>query len=421
MRATEILEQIENTSGKNAKRAILMEHRGNKDLDLLLNAALSYKRRFNIKKFQTESELQASEICIGRDVSDLMEVLALLENRKIVGNEAKQHVDWFISGCNPLDAKWYSRVIKKNLRAGFSAETAAKCGYNVPIFDVQLAKDGKKCKKLKEIVEKGVYLSPKLDGYRMLVFVEDGNVSLLSRDGTEYENFPQIKELIESSPIIRKLNYTWILDGEMMSDDFNAMQQSAMSSKSGKQVGDLVYNVFDAIPYHEFTTGKFKMNATQRYETVTSFVNEINSPLVIEVDHGELCHDLDEALQYEKDCIAAGYEGAMINPDIPYYVGKKSNKMMKLKTMITDDVEVVKVYRGDPDGKYADTMGGITVRQTNGVLCDCGSGFTDADRDYMWAHPDEFIGETCEVAYDSLSVDDQRMRFPIFKRWRKDK
>ena len=40
---------------------------------------------------------------------------------------------------------------------------------------VMLATDSKKCKKLKEIISRGVYVSPKLDGFRCLA-VFDGKI-----------------------------------------------------------------------------------------------------------------------------------------------------------------------------------------------------------------------------------------------------
>jgi len=132
------------------------------------------------------------------------------------------------------------------------------------------------------------------------------------------------------------------------------------------------------------------------------------------VDH-HLVYNVADALQYEKDCIADGYEGAMLLPNIPYYLGKKSNRLLKLKTFQSWDCKVTSIYEGE--GKYAGMMGGITVLQENGVECNLGTGWNDEDRRYIWDNQGEFINRIIEVRYQELTPD-RRMQFPSVVRWR---
>jgi DNA ligase-1 len=118
--------------------------------------------------------------------------------------------------------------------------------------------------------------------------------------------------------------------------------------------------------------------------------------------------------------MAKGYEGAMLLPDIPYYLGKKSNKLLKLKTMESQDCRVVGLYEGESGSRLDGTMGGITLIQENGVGCKCGSGFSDEDRSYMWNNQSEFLDKIAEIKYQELT-EDGVMRFPVFLRWRNDK
>ena len=138
---------------------------------------------------------------------------------------------------------------------------------------------------------------------------------------------------------------------------------------------------------------------------------------LVEVEHTPV-KTIEEVLEYEKLCIQNGLEGAMLNPDIPYYFGKKTNKMLKFKTMKSMDCKVIGFYEGQ--GKYEGTLGGMVIEQENGKTCEVGSGFTDKERDYIWSNKEYTLGRTVEIKYQELSPDGI-MRFPIKKCWRTDK
>ena len=279
-----------------------------------------------------------------------------------------------------------------------------------------LAKDGKICKKLDEMIATGGYVSKKFDGYRCLAEVDSGAVTLYSRNGTIYDNFPSVVEALSKVFPVGK----HVFDGEIMSDDFQSMQKTAFAGKKGRQVGDVKYCIFDCVPHQEWITGKFKTNKKERITWLKLSTEDIALPKQLEIVEQKWVDSMDEIKKLEREYIAQGFEGAMFLPNIPYYVGKKSNKMLKFKTMVSQDVEIVGFYNGDADSKYKDILGGLTVKQEDGIFCDCGSGFSDADRDYIWNHQNEFMGRIFEAKYQEIGSNG-KMRFPIFTRWRDDK
>lgn len=413
--ALDVLDELESVSGQNDKIAILKSNLQNKELEELLDAAMNFDRKFYVKKFDGTH----SNGALSADHAGFMDLLSDLEARNITGHEAIDCVEGFLADCNDQQRKWYARVIRKDLRCNFGISLANKAGFNLHEFEVMLAKDGKECKKLADIVSKGVYASPKFNGYRALAICSNGVVTLHSRNGLEYENFPAVVATLE------KLcqNSSFILDGECMSDDFNKMQQTAMSSKSGKSVGDIKYHVFGWVPVDEWATKDFKALTEERLDALKAWFETNKTILaqednVVMVDH-KLIYSVADAMQFEKDCIAQKYEGAMLLPNIPYYLGKKSNKLLKLKTFQSMDCVVLDMYEGE--GRNAGKMGGVSVLQENGVACDCGSGWSDEDREYMWNHKSEFIGRTLEVQYQELQEPAKRMQFPTVVRWRNDK
>ena len=108
----------------------------------------------------------------------------------------------------------------------------------------------------------------------------------------------------------------------------------------------------------------------------------------------------------------------MALPNIPYYLGKKTNRLMKFKTMLSQDCKVVGLYEGE--GKHEGRMSGLKLIQENGLACDVGSGFTDEDRIVIWNDPSCAVGRTAEIKFQELS-NDGILRFPVFLRWRNEK
>lgn len=410
MNALDILDQLEAAKGPKAKGAILLANNSNKELNELLDAAMNFDRRFYVKKFSVPSPDQ-----ISLSHHDFMQLLNSLETRTVTGNDAIEAIESFLSNCDAQTQKWYTRVIRKDLRCDFGVSLANKNGFNLHEFEVMLAKDGKECKQLDKLVNAGVYASPKFNGYRALAICDHGEVILMSRNGLPYTNFSGITEELQKL----SANSKFILDGEMMSDDFNAMQQTAMSSKSKKSVGDMKYHVFGWISWDEWETKDFIENTDVRLMKRDAWFEEHKPTLMVKVDH-TLMYSVADALEYEKECILNKYEGAMLLPNIPYYLGKKSNKLLKLKTFQSMDCEIIDFYEGKADKRLEGTMGGVIVRQENGKTCEIGSGWNDKDRDEIWNNKDKYLGRFIEVQYQELSPYDI-MLFPTFQRFRTDK
>lgn len=413
MNELQVLKAVASVSGKNDKRAILKADR-NQRLQDLLDATFNYKRRFFVKKWEDQIPSQTN---IDHH-SFFMALLYDLESQKYRGDQAVHMVETFMKMCNGLQQEWYAKVLRQDLKAGFSIDSARDCGFDIPIFEVQLAKDGHECKKILEMIKTGVRGSRKLDGYRGLTEIDSKHGFMYSRNGTLFENFPDIvNELVELCDGVPH-----VFDGEAMSDDFALTQKSAFASKRRTVVGDMKYHIFDMIPYSEWISGDFKTTAFQRYENLANFFAqkvELNSNL-IQVKHVPIT-SLDHIYQLEAQYIAEGFEGVMVNPDIPYYKGKSSNKMLKFKTFLSMDCEVISAYKGDSLSKHKDTLGGFTVKQENGVLCDVGGGYNDSERDELWDSQKEVIGRMMEVKYQNLTEDDKKMRFPVMIRFRPDK
>lgn len=413
MNELNVLDQIEQTSGSKAKQDILMEHKDDRRLFELFNSAFNFFKKYHIKKIEV-SEFNPHQY---EDLhNDFMKILNALEFRQVTGNDAKMLVENFLKACNPQQQKWYTRVIQKDLKIGVSITTANKCGYNIPKFDVMLAKDAKKMKKAKQVVEKGVFVSPKLDGYRCLMIWDGEVVSLYSRNGSVYNNFTQLQEELQDK-LTKRHAVPVVLDGEIMSNDFQSMQKSAFASVRGTTVGDMVYHVFGCVTYDEWINDKFEMNTASRLDYLNEYVDtHLSDVQNLQIVEQTYTKSWEEILQLEANYLRLGLEGAMALPNCPYYKGRKTNKLMKFKTFHTMDCVVEDFDEGT--GKYENSLGSMRVKQEDGSTeCGVGSGLTDEERSYIWANKESTIGRICEVRYQELT-DDGVMRFPTFVRWR---
>ncbi len=408
MNCFEVLDLLEKTSSTNDKIRILKENRSVAELEKLLVATFDYRKTYLIKQIPDHGDRWGDLDALAVPFDFLLGQCEQFGREKNV----KDYVAAWLNAQDKQAAKWYRRVILRDLRCGVSADTAIKAGYPIPVFEVQLATDSNKCKKLQQIVEKGVWVSPKLDGYRCLAVGVDGVFTLYSRNGSVYQNFPAISEELEK--MFSTGNH--VFDGEIMSNSFNDMQKSAFASKRGTTVGDVKYHIFDCINYFQWVAGNFMDGYTKRYKAlVEAFASKTNESELLTVVQHFLCEDIETVKTLQSKFEDQGYEGAMVNPNIPYYMGRKSNSLLKFKSMLTWDCKITGFVEGK--GRLEGTLGKVLVEQANGKQGEVGSGFDDAERAYIWANRESTVGRIIEVKFQETTPDGF-MRFPIFLRYR---
>lgn len=407
----DLLERLDSTSGLNAKKELMKAGLGLPRFVELMDASLNFFRKFYIGQLDMPSPSSVERDNHG----DFMHLLSMLESRQVTGDAARGAVEGFFRTCTASQQKWYGRVLLKKIDIGVGADLAIDVGYPIPVFDVMLAKDGDKTKNVEKLIKAGMYVSPKLDGYRCIAVFDGTSVILYSRNGSVYENFPAIRQELEER--LKGLNRPIVLDGEIMSDNFQAMQKSAFASKRGTTVGDVKYHIFGAIAYDEWTSDKFLMDTTKRLQLLESVFGGVlaGSEKLVQVSQ-TLVYSKADIDSLKTQYIAQGYEGLMALPaSSTYYRGRKSNQLLKFKIMHTMDCTVTGCYEGE--GKHKGRLGGLNVLQENGVECDLGSGFDDSERESIWGDQQSVLGRICEVKYQDLT-EDKVMRFPVFVRWR---
>ena len=427
-----IIERLEADNSRLAKEAIILEamEEGLDEFFEGVKMALDPLVTFGVKQVPEKAE---NEVLSAQGLSweNFKELADKLIARELTGHAAR---DAIILQMNIATAEqwngFYRRILIKDLRCGCSEKTVNKIAkkfpqYTIPTFTCQLAHDSanheKKMSGKKQI-------EVKLDGVRVLAVCRQGKVELFSRNGKQFHNFDHIVKEIEAVLAEKPSPYDCVLDGEVMSADFQDLMKQ-VHRKDGKQATDSVLHLFDFIPLTDFLTGSWDKPQTYRSNLVKYWVleNEANLKHVQACEWEEVDLSTDEGnrrfVELNKTAVDGGYEGVMIKDiDAPYEC-KRTHAWLKAKPFIEITLTVVDVEEGT--GRNEGRLGAVIVEGEDdgyNYRLNCGSGFTDAQRDQFWTERASLIGNLIEIRADartkSQDSDTYSLRFPRFKTFR---
>jgi len=143
-------------------------------------------------------------------------------------------------------------------------------------------------------------------------------------------------------------------------------------------------------------------------------------------------------LTWEESYLAAGYEGVMLrHPDGPYKHGRSTAKeawLLKVKRFVDAEAKVIGYSEAQHNANEAkrnelgqlersshkagkvgkQTLGALMVKDLKtGVEFDIGTGFTESQRQLLWAQGDNLIGKVVKYKSQPTGVKD-KPRFPVF-------
>lgn len=360
---------------------------------------------------------------------------ALLESlrlRDITGNEARTAIREISTEFD--SDEWNTmcrRVLLKDLRVGVSLKTLnnvlKNSTWEIPVFECQLAKDS--TQSVHQMTGKK-RLEVKLDGVRVLAVVTPSSVTLFSRNGKPFHNFPHIEEYLANT---RKMwnngaseNRPYVLDGEIVSDSFQSLMKQAHRKKHAN-AKDSVFHIFDFIPFTQFSDGIDRTSQQKRTEHLEHCARFIDGNAPVTIIPG-IEVDLDTSAghskmkQFADNAIEQGFEGIMIKNLDAGYECKRSTNWLKWKPVITVDLSIVAVEEGT--GRNAGRLGALVCAgQDDGkdIRVNVGSGFTDDNRTSYWNSRDALIGQLVEVQADAVTKNQDgthSLRFPRFLRFR---
>lgn len=422
-----ILEELESTSGSNAKKDILAVNSKNKLLKQVFIAAQDPYVVYYVNKFKMPKPATVAGESHDHVIDRFLTLtLPKLSSRTVTGNEAKNLVENEFSAMNLLEQKWCQRILLKNLRCGVQESTVNKVwpgtlkSFAVALADT-LKSEFVKGEGIKVLgkVNYPVRVEPKLDGLRCIAVKQNGAVTFYTRNGTVLETLPTVKAVLENAPYDNI-----VFDGEAMGQDWNESASVLMSRKDKKDDSNIVFNVFDAMSLKDWVAQKTDLTYESRCIIVRELVVATNNDRVRQVPH-IMAKNEQELKDFFQKCMDDGYEGVMLKRlDTPYKF-KRSDNILKLKPCVTYEGVIVGNYEGRRGTKREGLFGGFYLLLPNRVITRLGGGFNDAVRAQVQLDgADSWNGRIaeCEAQPDPLTKDglttDGKMRFPVFLRTR---
>ena len=431
MNNSEIIKLIESSNSRLFKESIILEQmkRGNDIFFKGLSFAYNKLLTFGVKQLPV-----AEKNGQGLDWIEFSKICEKLIKRELTGYAARDQI--IILKDKSHKDEWnffYRRILQKDMRCGLSERTvnnvAKKNNYEqyvIPVFSCQLAQD---CELHKKKLNGKKSLEVKLDGVRAVTIIyPTGKIDMFSRNGKELNNFNHIKDEISKTFNISSIKEALVLDGEIVSDDFQTLMKQ-IHRKNSSQNKDAKLFLFDLLPLEYFKKGIYEKSYFSRIEELKKIherffiqshvINIIDSVNVdLDTEKGEI-----EFKNFNKNSIINGYEGIMIKDPESFYECKRSTTWLKSKPFIEISLEVKDYEEGT--GRNKGKLGAIIAEGIDGdknFKTNVGSGFTDLQRKEFWEDKDKLIGQIIEIRADSISKsqdgENWSLRFPRFKSFR---
>ena len=414
-----IILELESDNSRLFKEGIVEKHLEDKVFQEGLVMCLDPLTTFGVKQVP-----ECNEDGDGLSWNDFKKAADQLIDRKKTGHAARDLIFDLINSSK-IDQwnNWYRRILIKDLRCGVSEKTVNNVAkkmdleFRVPIFSCMLAHDGAKHPKK---IKGDCLVEYKYDGVRVVAIVKNGKATLYSRNGKIFTNFPHIE-----SALSKKEYNNYVLDGEVMSDDFQALMKQVYR-KSGAKTDDAYLALFDILPLKEFNDGKSKLNSIERKEKLNELAQTFGDAIKL-VDYEIINFDTDEGQikfsDMNKEALEKGFEGLMIKPNDNFYECKRSHAWLKIKPFIEVTLKIIDIQEGS--GKHEGKLGAFHVEgEDDGKFfsLSVGSGLTDDDRERFWAAKDKLVGRMVEIRADAItqSIEGEHfsLRFPRFKNFR---
>lgn len=251
----------------------------------------------------------------------------------------------------------------------------------------------------------------KIDGYRLLIHVENNMVKGITRNlNNETNSLPELQE-------IDWPDGGYIFDCEAIA--YNKKGESLGFKETSERIGrkhgvltddkTIHFKVFDLL-YNKDTdisNEPFK----NRFKQLQNVIPEHEYIEVIPI-----FENISKSLQLAEE---NNYEGVIVkNKNAPYMFGKRSKYWRKIK--ITEETIDLKIrgFEQEFNTNGEKTLGALELETKDGVFVgNVGTGFTDKQKKEIWDNQEKYYDSVVEIQFEGF---DDKLRFPSFKSFRPD-
>lgn len=417
--SNEILQLVDNIAfhaSKNEKQALVARYGEDEGFRKVLTLAYNPFITFGIKAVPVQEE---GALALEQFNDDTWLLLDRLAKRDLTGNAARQAVQTEMNLLTKESAELLKRILKKDLRAGFSESTINKAlGGIIPEFPYM------RCSLLKHIkvsdipFADGVFSQLKADGMFANISHEAGGlVSITSRQGTPFPEEPFAQFCEEFAKHMRPNTQTHgeflvLRDGKVLAREIgNGVLNSVLKGGSFAENEKPLLLVWDQIPLEAvMPKGRYAAPYRVRFADLTNQVIDEGasrllgettpfSPL-IQMIPTRIVRSMDDAMAHYREVLADGKEGTVLKFPEAIWRDGDSKEQIKLKLEVDVDLEIVGFLPGN--GKNAATFGSVLCRTSCEQLEVAVSGFSDKDRLAIHRRRDEVLGMVMTIKANSI-------------------
>jgi len=416
MNSNKIFTLIENIAlepGKNAKIQMLKDSKCDL-LEKVLKYAYDPTINFGINKIDYPTTNEERELCgFLSTSSDVWELLNKLANRELTGNAARSMITSMLHRLNKDSAELLTRIIRKDLRAGFSESTINKVYTGLipefPYMRCSLIKDAK------DLFKNGSEISQvKADGMFCNINVyHNGNVEMLSRQGKPLpvEQYADIAQCFKKNRV--ELDYQYHgellvkIDGKIVPREIGNGILNSVNSGKGKFESNQepVFIVWDMIPIDYIKSkGKYNKPYIDRFNILLTFYGDalgsIKKP--VNVIETKFVANMEEAMNHYRECIARGLEGTILKTKTAIWKDGTSKEMFKLKVECDMSLRVIEIEEGREHTKNEGRPAALLCESECGKLRVSVVIKNEDMQNRVEDNPDEWIDKIVEVRANSI-------------------
>ena len=398
----ELLERIGATSSTKEKQRLLEEHKVDALLKTIISAAVDPTYIYGLVPSTSLLELNSGTKFFDHQTIDLV---SDLKDRVLTGNAARDALNQELTRLNRPSAELLIRIIRKDLRAGFSDKIANKVWSGlIPEYPYMRCSLPKSVKLDKFDWKGGVISQMKMDGLYANINIEEDQQTILTRNGLTIpeEYFSNIiSDLMPYPGYQFQGEFLVQVNGQILPRTTgNGIITSVIKGGSFEEGQTPLFVVWDMIPLAEVKAkNKYNVPYVKRLELLQSSLGKSVSVKIVE---SRTVYSFKDALLHAKELIALGHEGTVFKDRHALWEDGTSKFQVKIKIEVPVDLEVVEVLSGKKDTKTEGRAGALRCRTSCGQLYVKVAIKNEKMRDIVDANPQDWIGRIVSVVSNDV-------------------
>jgi len=418
----EILDEIANEPGSNAKMDILRKYSDNELLKKVIYHALSGRVKFYLKAIP-DYTTGSTRISLDEGI----DALSKLSSRELTGHSAINYVSNLLESLSSDDAYVLTRIIDKDLKIGMGTSNVNKV---IPGLIEKTPYMG--AKSFSEDLARAIFKGEKPgisqikeDGRYANAIIMGGTVDLVSRQGeTTYVGDAHFLKELEMLP-------DCVLNGELTMEgydrytangiitsvvDIEGKRETRPHSETAKKIaafeekrGDyqealskIKYTVWDMITVEEYFENKSKRSYRERF-TVVSDLLQKHFPTRIALVESVFVKDYKEAMTHFQDALSRGLEGTVLKSLSGTWKDGKPNWQVKMKLEMNIDLRITGFQYGSKGTKNENVISTILTESSDGLLKTNPAGMKEDMMEYITENQESLLGTIVEIRCCGLS------------------